>query len=320
MITWKMRTVALKFAISDLSLGAWRLPLCTHEVSLAEGLHPVASLQAPVDDLDAASAGYLLRGVPVATEQARLSATSAYICYVQRQYRHFYVDMRLTFDEYKAKFSSKTRSTISRKIKKFTEHCGGTMRWHTYSSPTEMAEFHRLARGVSALTYQERLLDAGLPEGSSFVEEMVELAGQDRVRAWVLFDGERPVSYLYCPVQDDVLIYAYLGYDPAYLKLSVGTVLQWLAFEQLFGERRFRYFDFTEGESDHKRLFATHDVLAVNVLFLRRSVKHWLLVRLHSGFSRCVESFGEFLDANDLRVRIRRLIRFGSRGASLPDR
>lgn len=313
MITWKMRTVALKFAISDLSLGAWRLPLCTHEVSLAEGLHPVDSLRAPVDDLDAASAGYLLRGVPVTQAQARLSATPTYICYVQRQYRHFYVDMRLTFDAYKAKFSSKTRSTIGRKIKKFTDHCGGTLRWQMYRSPAEMDEFYRLARIVSTLTYQERLLDAGLPDGGSFVDEMKAMAHQDRVRACVLFDGERPVSYLYCPVQEDVLIYAYLGYDPAYLKMSVGTILQWLAFEQLFGERKFKYFDFTEGESDHKRLFATHDVLAVNVLFIRRSIKHWVLVRLHSGFDRCVESFGDWLDGHDLRASIRRWIRFGVR-------
>jgi hypothetical protein len=73
------------------------------------------------------------------------------------------------------------------------------------------------------------------------------LAAGGQVRAYLLFDGERP--YLYCPVQGDVVIYRYLGYDPDYARMSVGTVLQWLALEELFREARFRMFDFTEGES-----------------------------------------------------------------------
>ncbi|QJQ07721.1 GNAT family N-acetyltransferase [Undibacterium piscinae] len=49
---------------------------------------------------------------------------------------------------------------------------------------------------------------------------------------------------MYCPIVDDALIYAYLGYDPDYLKLSVGTVLQWLALQDMFAETRFKIFDF----------------------------------------------------------------------------
>lgn len=311
MTAWQSSTVALRFKLSDLTLGTWRVRLRTREVSLADEMEPVETVQPPADNLDSASAGFLIRGVPVTRPQAALSATPTYIRYVNRQYRHFYVDMRLTFDEYKAKFSSKTRSTISRKLKRYAEQCGGTVRWCMYRSPAEMVEFHRLARSVSVVTYQERLLDAGLPDSPLFIEEMQALAALDRVRACVLFDRDKPVSYLYCPVHDDVLIYAYLGYDPAYLKSSVGTILQWLALEQLFGERRFRFFDFTEGESDHKRMFATHDVFAVNAMFLRRSLKHWLLLRMHRRFDLCVESLGALLDRYGLKHRIRRFIRFG---------
>ena len=46
-------------------------------------------------------------------------------------------------------------------------------------------------------------------------------------------------------VREGIVDYAYLGYDPDYLHLSVGTVLQWLALDSLFAERRFRFFDFT---------------------------------------------------------------------------
>ena len=311
MTPWKLIRHGLRFSLGDLTLLTWRLPLQTHEVNLAAGMAPVKTLQPPLDELDTKTAGFLVRGLPVTGEQPRLSATPKYICYVQRQYRHFYIDMRSTFGEYKTKFSSKTRSTISRKVKKYVEHCNGRLDWSVYRTPEELAAFHGLARNVSALTYQERLLDAGLPGDASFKEEMIALAEQDRVRAYLLFDGEKPVSYLYCPIRDDVLIYAFLGYSPAYLKLSVGTILQWLALEQMFDERRFRYFDFTEGEADHKRLFASHELLAVNVLFLRRCLKHWFIVLLHRSFERSVDLLRAFLELSSMKTRIRRFIRFG---------
>ena len=73
------------------------------------------------------------------------------------------------------------------------------------------------------------------------------------------------------------MIYAFLGYDPNYMNFSVGTILQWLALEHLFEENSFRFFDFTEGQSAHKKLFATHNVQCANVFFLRDNMRNMFL-------------------------------------------
>jgi hypothetical protein len=65
---------------------------------------------------------------------------------------------------------------------------------------------------LSALTYQERLLDAGLPADA--LGEMQDLARRDAARAWLLFIDGRPASYLYAPAEGAALRYAYLGYHP----------------------------------------------------------------------------------------------------------
>jgi len=57
------------------------------------------------------------------------------------QLPHCFIDLGRSFAEYEAKFSSKTRSTIRRKIKKYAEYCGGRIPWKTYGPPTEMNEF-----------------------------------------------------------------------------------------------------------------------------------------------------------------------------------
>ena len=262
---------------------------------------------------EADSQGFCVHSIPLTGEVPPVRRIQDYLCYVPLKYSHYYIDLSISFDDYKRKFSSKTRSTVSRKITRYAKHCGGSIPWRLYKHPHEMREFFRHARAVSSNTYQERLLDAGLPDSEDFVLEMEALAANRQVRAYILFDGDRPVSYLYCPAREGVLTYAYVGYDPEYMKLSVGTVLQWLALEQLFEEQCFRYFDFTEGQSEHKRLFATHQVQCANIIFLKRTFRNAALVYGHLLMGRCSSSLGDSLERFGLKSKIKRLLRFAGR-------
>ena len=116
------------------------------------------------------------------------------------------------------------------------------------------------------------------------------LLNRGMVRGFILFHQDQPVSYLYCPVSNGVLIYAFLGYDPGYMNFSVGTVLQWLALEHLFEESLFRFFDFTEGQSEHKKLFATHSVQCANVFFLRSNLRNKFLLHSQRAFDHFSKS------------------------------
>lgn len=304
------RDYALKYQLSDWTVFSATLPLQMSSVKVAERLAPARQPEPPTEPLVAGSQGFLVRALPVAEALSPLDVTGDYLRYVQLQYRHCIIDFQSTFEDYQKKFSSKTRSTINRKIRKYIEHSGGTLSWKTYRTVDELKEFLPLAREVAKNTYQEKLLDAGIPESEWFVREMESLAAHDHVRAYILFDRGRPVSYLYCPVEDGTLIYAYLGYDPDYMKLSVGTVLQWLAVEQMFNEGCFRYFDFTEGESDHKRLFATHEMLCANVLFLRNTFRNRVLAQSHWWTGRFSGWLGDLLDKFGIKAKVRKFLRF----------
>lgn len=309
MTAWQAQRVPIKFQLSDWTLFSVSIPLQVRAVKLVDQTLPVAAPQPPKEPLPADSQGFLIRGLPITTELPRISRVGNYLCYAPLQYQHCYIDLDQNFDAYQQKFSSKTRSTINRKIKKFVAHCGGTLTWKTYKTPEEMREFFRLARTVSKLTYQERLLDAGIPESDDFIREAEAIAAQQNVRAYLLFHGERPVSYLYCPVQEGVLIYAYLGYDPAYMQLSVGTVLQWLAMEQIFAEGGFRYFDFTEGQSEHKRFFATHQQQCANVFMLKKTLRNTLVIYSHLLMDRFSTWLGSTLDKWGVKAKVRHLLR-----------
>ncbi len=310
MSPWQSRTVPLKFQVGDWTLFSVPLQLQVTSVELLDETPPVADPQPPAADLPTGCRGFLIRGLPVAAALPKLVGSGRFLRYAPLQYDHCYIDLQGSFEDYRAKFSSKTRSTITRKVKKFAEHCGGEIRWRTYKNPDEVREFLALARQVSALSYQERLLGVGIPDSAAFAEQAEALAREDRLRAYLLFHGERPVAYLYCPVNDGVLVYAYLGYDPGFMQWSVGTILQWLALEQIFAEGRFRLFDFTEGQSDHKRLFSTHQRHCAHVFFVRRTVWTRLLLTAHDGLDRGSALLGRSLERWGWKARIKRLIRF----------
>lgn len=229
--------------------------------------------------------GFYVRALPAADADA-LAKGSGMRSFVRQAYPRHYADLSLGFDAYLGTFSAKSRSGLKRKRRKLEERSGGTLDVRAYRSRQEVDAFFRDARALSAMTYQEKLLDAGLPEDA--LDEMRRLAAQDRVRAWLLFVDGRAVSYLYAPGHGETLRYAFLGYDPAFADLSVGTVLQLEAMRQLMEEGRFRWFDFTEGDGQHKRQFATDAVDSVDLLLLRPTFGNRATASTLAGFDRAV--------------------------------
>jgi CelD/BcsL family acetyltransferase involved in cellulose biosynthesis len=247
------------------------------EQALAGEVPELAALAAGAD-------GYLIRSLPADQLQQLTTAHSELRTFVRQRYRRSYASLEGGWETYLGTFSAKARSTLKRKVRKLAERSGGALDLRPYRSAAEMDQFYRHARTVSAKTYQERLLNAGLPEGDAFLGELRQRARQDAMRGWVLFLGGEPVSYLYAPAEGATLIYAFLGYDPDHAAFSPGTVLQFEAMRQLIEEGRFSLFDFTEGEGQHKLLFGTGMVECVDLLLVRPTLANLAVGNLLNGF------------------------------------
>ncbi|ANB02219.1 GNAT family N-acetyltransferase [Ectothiorhodospira sp. BSL-9] len=296
----------LNFRLGEIGLAERKIPVLRKIHSMDE---IAAGRSVPVPSvLPDECAGVYLARLPQVARDAALSDTSGLTTYEAKQYQHCYIDLSGTFDDYLARFSSKTRSTLKRKIKKFSEFTLG-LDFRVFHEVQDMAVFHADARTVSALTYQERLLDAGMPDGPVFVERLHQHAANNSVRGFLLYDRGRPVSYLYCPVKGASVEYAYLGYDPAYGKYSPGTVLLWLALEHLFAEKRYRFFDFTEGGGEHKLLFSTHQVACSNILLLRPTAGNRISLQTHRALNTCSDTAGSILDKIGLKHGLKKFIR-----------
>lgn len=303
----EVRPVPLRFFLGEYCIGQVARPLAV--MPFAFDAAELGAADWPREAIPQDAAGFYHPSARIAEDLPVVARDGRFIRYIPARFRRHYIDLGGSMDDYLATFSGKTRNTLRRKVRKFAELGGGEIDWRSYATPDEMAEFYRLAREISAKTYQERLLDAGLPETEAFRADMMARAAGGLARGHLLFLEGKPVSYLYLPVEGDRLIYAYLGYDPEHARLSPGTVLQWLVVEALYDERRFRYFDFTEGQGAHKELFGTNSLFCGNVYFLRDNLANRLTVAAHRGLSGLSDGIVGLLDRMGLKQAIKKWLR-----------
>lgn len=309
---WHYHKVPITILLGNIPLYTYKVWLQVREIGLEDNAPPMKNPIPPPVPLHGNSQGFLVRSVQVEEQQPILQRTQDYISYIPYQYSRYYIDMQQSFEEYKSQFSSKTISTINRKIRKYTKFCNDHLSWRVYNSVNEMDEFYQFARTVSEKTYQEKLYDEGLPDSDKFLNEMKLLSQHGNIQGFILFHKDKPVSYLYCPVSDHTLIYAYVGYDPDYTNHSVGTILYWLALEFLFQKRSFHFFDFTEGESDQKKLFATHNIRCANVFFIRYNLNNIIMLQSKKAVDMFCSSIGTLLDKVGKKGALKKIIRSGN--------
>lgn len=307
---WLVRPVWLRYSLGEIKLFNVKLEMAVLDAHFTElpndehvNWHDWAAVPAHVD-------GALVRSQPTLQELPRLTEADTAIRFVPAQYNRFFVEFNSTFQEYLGQFSSKHRSNLKRDVRKFTEMSGGTLDWRCFRTPGEVADFLAHATALSKKTFQERLLGAGLPDSDEFKKAQLELAQQNRIRAFLLFDKGKPVSYLLTEVRaPDILLYRNLGYDPEYRSWSPGSVLHYVALERLFADGDLRMLDFTEGEGMHKQLFSTDSRRCADLYFFRPTFRIRALLALHSGLEIMSRMLVRALDSLGLKARVKKFIR-----------
>lgn len=308
--SWSTKHVQLRFLLGEIPLLTVELPLLVLKTHFTKRPSGPPALRFCSADLPAATQGFLIRSQPVRQPLPSLSLFSDFVRYVPAEYERYYIELGDSFANYLNKFSSKSRNTLHRKIKRFTNFSGGHVDWREYRTLEEIRQYYPLARQVSGRTYQERLLNAGLPDDEEFRTEVCDLASSGKVRGYLLFHDGKPVAYLLCIVEETgILLYRYLGYDFAYQNWSPGTVLHYLVLEKLFAEREIHFLDFTEGEGTQKRFLSTGSVRCADIYHLRRRPTILIIILLHCVLQRLCKIFADVLDRLGLKNRVKKFFR-----------
>jgi hypothetical protein len=244
-------------------------------------------------------------GAIVTQDMPRLCLRRTGFYYAPNRDINYYINLRQTFTAYLEGFSGKTRSTLRRKVRRVSQ----TLEFRFFRTIDEALDFHRAARQIAPKTYQEKLFNGAIPDTPEFIREIRNRAARNEFRGFALFRGEQPVSYLYLPIENGVVTYGYLGYDPQFSKLSVGTTLLYLSLENIFNENIYRYFDFTHGDGETKRSFGRTTCFRADIYFFRWTLRNAVIVLTHLATTQLSAGLGRILSVLGLREPIRKLLR-----------
>lgn len=307
---WHHSRQTLSFQLSDKTLLKANLSMLMCELGLNNPpCDPVDVSVLPNADANEKVDGFIAWGARINEEVKTLQLADNLIVYIPEQYNRFYTRLDQSFDDYKKSFKSKTRSGIQRKVNKFAKLSGGEIDFRVYTMAEDIHEFLKYANQLSEKTYQTKLLDAGLPADQDYQAQVVAMAAQNKVRAFLLFKEQQPVSYLLLDAVGDTLVYRYLGYDPNESKTSPGTILHWLALQYLTDKDDFKYLDFTEGEGQQKRTFGTDSIYCANIYWLNKNTKNLVLVYSQVMLNRLSNALGNMLDSLGIKTKLKKILR-----------
>lgn len=109
---------------------------------------------------------------------------------------------------------SKTCTALKRKLRHFAKQPSGAADFRVYSSPEEMIEFFDDTLWLfrcSAIRGKSVLASRRPPSLRPIFRRHVE---DQRVSGFILMKQDRPVAYVCCWINQDIVTYSYCGYNP----------------------------------------------------------------------------------------------------------
>lgn len=156
-----------------------------------------------------------------------------------------------SFEAFLASRSRKIRAGIRYDARKLEQSLGQALRVAVFSSPDP--QLLTDLESVSQATYQRRLGHGFSLDRAAVLSVALE---QGWARAYVLYDGDRPIAYWQCGVHHETMRLGSTGYLPQYAGLRPGIYLLMRVIEDAIADPGLRVLDFGPGRSDYKRHFS----------------------------------------------------------------
>lgn len=305
---WRVGVVPVRFALGEWSFAVARLKCLVRTGSFVSSPALDARLP-PCPELPPDVRGAALTSWPVGEDLGSLRLEGGVIRYVESRFPRYFVEIKGTFEQYLGHFGGKVRKNLLRSVRACGRPNGARLDVREYRDEREACEFHRVATGISRLTYQHRLVGAGLPDTPEFLSALSSVAKAGRVRGYVLFFADQPVAFAYCTLTGSTIHYDVIGYDPTCAQLSPGTVLLFEIMRHVFDEGLFDLFDFGPGEAHYKSSFSTCVRRCANILYLKPTAGNTAFVVAHLFMRSLSATAGALLTRIGLKQKVRMLLR-----------
>jgi GNAT acetyltransferase-like protein len=230
------------------------------------------------------------------------------------EFEHQFIRMPSTLAEYVTQLGSRSRQSVLYSQRRLRKDMGGDVRCECFESVESVDRFVSDAVAVSRKTYQWNLLGLGLRDADGLRGTLTHAARHGWLRSFILYCKESPAAFMLGSQHGDCYYYDDVGYDPAFAKWSVGSVLQIEVLEHLFARAdKPSLFDFSVGYGEHKARFGNLSRRECNTLVLPPTTRNRLVASVHRGADATSRLAARVLQRTGLKNRMKQLIRHRSK-------
>jgi hypothetical protein len=226
------------------------------------------------------------------------------------EFEHQFIRMPTTFADYVAQLGSRSRQSVLYSQRRLRKDMAGDVRCECFESEESIDRFLTDAVVVSRKTYQWNLLGLGLRDTDALRETFKASARRGWFKSYILYCKGSPVAFMLGSQQEGCYYYDDVGYDPAFAKSSVGSVLQVEVLEHLFARADPpRFFDFSSGYGEHKGRFSNSSHRECNILVLPLTLRNRLLASAYRSLDAATSTIAALLERTNLKKKLKQLLR-----------
>jgi Acetyltransferase (GNAT) domain len=170
-----------------------------------------------------------------------------------RRIEHWKGSVPETYEAFLAARGRKHRGHFRRLFKHFEAEFGGKIRYATFTKVEEVEPFCKAAEEIAQNTYQ-RGLNAGFADNEENRRRLTLAAQKGWFRGYVVFVDDKPLAFWGGENVKDVMYVAWTGYNPAYRKFELGTIVYLKMVEDLIS-LKVRRLDYGLGSAQYKERF-----------------------------------------------------------------
>lgn len=208
--------------------------------------------------------------------------------------------------EYWSKFSSKTRSTFRRKLKKFGEN-----RLERITRREELPAFLEAAHQISKQTWQTRQFGLRVRNDQRELAELGALADLGFLRCYLWRVDGLPAAFLIGNQAQGTYHYEEVGYMTHLAKFSPGQMLLLQVLDDLLAHDTPLRFDFGGGDAEYKQLFANDTSESGTVWWICPSLKGRATFGFIGACGFAKRAVRSLVRSAGLATKVRQWIRYG---------
>lgn len=268
--------IPLKVALRKHLIGL-DLPMMARTVTLRQQCAGEVSLPPeclPSDE----TLGYFIEHCTAESSTLGVHRHAGRLVYTPYFYERHYVDFSLGYTRYWHELPGAKRQAIRRKMRRLEKAFSSDLEFRVGRTADQIsAFFDDIAPLLSGYRHKGRTLSAR----PDFIAKCREVAERGELRTYTLRADPHVLSYLFCPIVEDSLIYEFMGYDPEWARFSPGFVLLFLAIEDNLKSQECSWLDFTRGSGQQKRFFATNKIDCADRFYLKDTAVNRLMFLAH---------------------------------------